>query len=225
MLDRQQLIQYKHENERLRELLNLLKDFGYEDRFEMIPATVTAMPGDRVVESLTIDKGSDHELRIDMAVVVPEGLVGKLSWVLPRKAVIDPLTGPISGVGVVVERNRVRGVVWARYGLSTEPVTWTMDYVDLHEDVVPGDRVITSGLGGVYPPGLLVGTVRSVSQDPVEKRVLIDRAVDVSEIEQVFVLAPKYLLSGSHEETEASIQRKLALSAELERTLTNGASE
>jgi rod shape-determining protein MreC len=69
-----------------------------------------------------------------------------------------------------------------------ELASWNMEYVPSRSDILQGDRVVTSGLGGVYPPGITVGTVRSVDDGPLTMKVKLDLAVDPSTAEQVFVV-------------------------------------
>lgn len=188
MDERAALVECGHENERLRELLSVLVTFSEQERFEMLPARVVGMPGGRVVERMEIDKGSEDGVRSGMPVVVPDGLVGKITRARPARSHVEPLASAAFAVSVVVERSRVRGIVRPRYQRTSQQVTWEMDYVPARSDISEGDRVVTSGLGGVFPAGLSVGRVESVTDGPLTMYVRIAPAVDFSTIEQVFVL-------------------------------------
>lgn len=188
MADRADLLEYKHENDRLRELLGFLVSFPEDVRFEMLPARVIGMPGGRIVEQLEVDKGERDGVRPGMPVVVPEGVVGKVSRTFWDRSLVEPLASSSAAVSVTIERSGVRGIVRRRYGGVAELAGWEMDYVPARSDVRRGDLVVTSGLGGVYPPRLVVGTVRSVHEDPLTMGVLVRLAVDFPQIEQVFVL-------------------------------------
>jgi len=188
MNERNALIEHRQENERLRELLRVLITFPEEERFELLPARVTAMPGGRVIERIEIDKGTEQGVRTGMAVVTPEGLVGKVVTVYPTRSLVEPLSNASAAASVVTERSRVRGVLRPRYRVASALTTWAVDYVPARSDIVPGDRVATSGLGGVLPAGLSVGTVTSVEDGPLTMAVDVDLFVDFSKLEHVFVI-------------------------------------
>ncbi len=188
MNERNTLVERGQENERLRELLRVLVTFPEDARFEMLPARVIGMPGGRVIERIEIDRGSEDGVRTGMPVVTPEGLVGKIVTVYPTRSLIEPLTNASAAASVVVERSRVRGVVRPRYEAATGLSMWEMEYVPARSDIEPGDRVATSGLGGVLPAGLSVGTVVSVEDGPLTMDVRVRLSVDFSKVEHVFVI-------------------------------------
>ena len=154
----------------------------------MIPASVIGMPGGRVLEGIEIDRGLEHGLTAGMPVIVSDGLVGKISTTFPGRSLIEPLTSASSAVAVTVERSRVRGIVRPKYRSAAELLSWEMDYVAARSDIRAGDRVVTSGLGGVYPPGLVVGEVTLASEGPLTMAVAVKLAVEFATTEQVFVV-------------------------------------
>jgi len=186
--ERAALVEYREEARRLRELQRALVGFPEEEKLRMLPARVIGMPGGRIIERIEIDRGITDGVGVGMAVVVPGGLIGKVVRVFPGRALVEPLGSASSAVSVIVERNRLRGIVRPRYVGVTELASWNMEYVPTRSDVAVGDRVVTSGLGGVYPPGITVGTVRSVKDGPLTMTVRLDLAVDPSTVEQVFVV-------------------------------------
>jgi rod shape-determining protein MreC len=216
------LVSLRHENERLRELTSFIVGFAEEERFDLLPATVIGMPGGRIIEGLEIDAGAASGVEPGMPVIVPDGLVGKISRTTEGRSLVEPLTSASSAVAVTIERTRVRGIVRPRYGGTSELLDWQMDYVPARSDIRAGDRVITSGLGGLYPAGLIVGDVTSVDEGPLTMTVHVDIAAILPAIEQVFVL--KGLVAPSPER-DAMIQALLrelltkdALSASSEET-------
>jgi rod shape-determining protein MreC len=209
MIERAALVDYRHENERLKELMGFLVAFPEDELAEIVPARVTGMPGGRVVESMKIDKGARDSLSVDMPIVVPGGLVGKISSVFPTYSLIEPLTSASSGVSVITERGRVRGVVKPRFGGGSRHVSWEIDYVQARSDVVPGDLVVTSGLGDVYPPGITVGRVTSAVEGPLTMSIEVELAVDFSKVEQVFVLTGRHGRPGSPAELDELRERLL----------------
>jgi rod shape-determining protein MreC len=186
--ERATLLEYRHENERLRELIGVFVSFSDEERFEMLPARVTGMPGGRIIERIELDKGRRDGVSTGMPVIVPEGLIGKVVGVRASESRVEPLASASAAVSVVIERSRVRGILRPRYGPISDFVSWGVDYVPARSDIRVGDLVITSGLGGVYPPGITVGTVIRVEENPLTMSVGVRLAVDYATVERVFVL-------------------------------------
>jgi rod shape-determining protein MreC len=186
--ERATLREYEHENQRLRELLGFFVSFSEDEQFEMVPARVVGMPGGRIVERIELDKGRRDGIRTGLPVIVPEGLVGKIVGVSASASRVEPLASASSAVSVVIERSRVRGILRPRYGPVSDFVSWGVDYVPARSDIRLGDLVITSGLGGVYPPGITVGRVISIEENPLTMSVGVRLAVDFATVERVFVL-------------------------------------
>ena len=122
-----------------------------------------------------------------MPIVVPGGLAGRISSVSHDHSTVEPLTSASSGVSVMTERGRVRGVVKPRFGGSSRRVTWEIDYVQARSNVREGDLVVTSGLGGLYPAGITVGRVVRAVEGPLTMSIEIELSVDFSTVEQVFI--------------------------------------
>jgi rod shape-determining protein MreC len=211
--ERAALISQGHENERLRELTHFMVGFAAEERFDLLPATVIGMPGGRIIEGIEINAGEASGVQAGMPVVVPDGLVGKISSSVRGRSLVEPLTSASSAVAVTIERSRVRGIVRPRYGGASELLDWQMDYVPARSDIRAHDRVITSGLGGVYPAGLVVGDVSSVHEGPLTMTVHIDIAVNLSTIEQVFVLKGLAAPSPERDAMMQALLKELALEA------------
>jgi rod shape-determining protein MreC len=189
MTERSALIDYRHENERLRELVGFLVAFPEDELAEMVPATVIGMSGGRVVESMKIDKGFvGDNLEVGMPIIVPGGLVGKITSVFADYSLVEPLTSASSGVSVMTERGRVRGIIKPHFGAGSRTVSWMMNYVQARSDIREGDLVVTSGLGEIYPAGIAVGKVSSVEEGSLTMPIRVELAVDFSTVEQVFVL-------------------------------------
>ncbi|MFH1690161.1 MAG: rod shape-determining protein MreC [Candidatus Eisenbacteria bacterium] len=218
MTERSALVDYRLENERLRELVGFLVAFPEEELAEMIPARVIGMPGGRVVESMKIDKGLRDSLEVDMPIVVPGGLAGKISSVSHNHSMVEPLTSASSGVSVMTERGRVRGVVKPRFGGASRRVSWEIDYVQARSDVREGDLVVTSGLGGIYPAGITVGRVLQAVEGPLTMSIEVELAIDFSTVEQVFVLTGK---TGVPTELD-ELRERLMMELESERAALEG---
>ena len=212
MEERSSLLASRHENERLRELTGFLIAFEEEERFEMLPASVVGMPGGRVLEGIEIDRGLEHGVAVGMPVIAPEGLIGKISRTYPGRALIEPLTSAASAVAVTVERSRIRGIVRPRYRSASELVSWEMDYVAARSDIRTGDQIVTSGLGGVYPPGLVVGRVSNVTEGPLTMAIAVELAAEFATTEQVFVVTGRAETQPGRGDRLAEIARSILAS-------------
>jgi rod shape-determining protein MreC len=178
----------RFENERLRQLLGLKERHPYE----LIAARVVGRSLDRLGGSLTLDKGDAEGIHQDRAVLTPDGLVGRVERAHDHTARVLTLLNRDCAVAVRVERSRVDGVLRWEYG---ERPLLNLLYVSSQEDVKPGDRIMTSGLGGIFPAGIRVGTVRRVGLEDtgLMKEIVVDPAVNFRSVEEVLVYSPSGL--------------------------------
>ncbi len=177
------------ENSRLRELL------GFKSQLEqkVIPTHVVAKDPNRRYFSVLINKGSQEGLKRNMPVVNMHGLVGKIVDVSARSSVVQLMIDPSFRASAKDQRSRVFGIIKPGSGF-----TLRLDNVPLSEDVKIGDQVISSGLGGIFPPGIKIGVVTSVESEEtfseedrsfgIFKRIQVKPSVDFSSLEELFVL-------------------------------------
>jgi rod shape-determining protein MreC len=134
-----------------------------------------------------LNRGYNQGIREGMALAGKDGLAGKVVEVRPDRAQALLLIHPDCAVSVRIERTRVAGIVEWSPGSYT---TLKLRNVSYLADVQQGDRVITSGLGGVYPEGIPVGTITAVKRD--ETGLLLDvdvkSAIDFRALEEIFAL-------------------------------------
>jgi len=168
--------------------LRLQKMLGFKERYvnTTLPAQVIGTGGTDQSKVLYIDKGWKDGLRQDMPVITADGIVGKLKDVFPHTSQILLATDPTSGLGVVLQDTRVRGVLRGRaYG--------QLEIADISPDsrIKAGEPVVTSGGDQIFPRGLPVGTVERVIPDPDHDPlvdVLIRPAAKLSQLEEVLVI-------------------------------------
>lgn len=179
--ERNQLLETDATNRRLRELLELRSELPSGS----LPAAVIANSASSWFHSLILDKGSADGVLRGMAVVSPVGVVGQVVAVTSRSTKVLLVTDPHSGVDVTVQRSRARGIVSG--STDSGPI---LKYAKRSEDVREGDRLITSGLDGIFPKGLLVGTTTKVRKKSfgLFQYVEVALAVDPSRIEEVLVV-------------------------------------
>ena len=133
--------------------------------------------------TVTIDKGTNQGLAADMAVIAPAGVVGRVVLPSARAAKVQLLIDRNAAAGALIARSRAQGVVVG----SGEP-RLRMDYVSTVADVVIGDTVVTSGIDGIYPKGLVLGRIDSIDKTGGAWQIGVAPAVDFSSLEQVLVV-------------------------------------
>jgi rod shape-determining protein MreC len=180
-IERQRLLEAEATNRRLQQLLN----FRSELPAGAITASIIGNSATSWFQSCILNKGSADGLRKGMAVVTPLGVVGKVVTVTGRTAKVLLLTDPNSGIDVVVQRTRSRGIVSGSLESGT-----VLKYMKRSEDVQEGDRLVTSGLDNVFPKGLLVGTVIKVRKQNrgLFQSVEVWPAVQAARVEEVLVV-------------------------------------
>jgi len=180
-VERQRLLEAEATNVKLRQML----DFRSQLPAKPVTASIIANSASSWFQGCVLDKGSADGVRKDMAVVTPLGVVGKVVSVTPRSAKVILLTDANSGTDVLIQRTRSRGIVSG--SLESGLV---LKYMKRSEDIQPGDRLITSGLDGVFPKGLMVGTVIKVNKQHLGLFQFVEvlPAVQSSRAEEVFVV-------------------------------------
>jgi rod shape-determining protein MreC len=149
--------QARDENERLKQLLDFTKDL----RYDSIPARVVARDPSVWFNSLIINRGSTSGVDLDMPVVTPEGIVGRVVGVGPVSAQVMLITDERAAAGAVVGQLGQSNALGSVRGFGKNGLL-EMRYVSGLETVNAGDYVVTTGQDRIYPPGLNVGTVVEV---------------------------------------------------------------
>lgn len=181
--DRLRMLEIEQENRLLRNLLQFQESVEHE----MLPAQVIGRNPSGWFSTLTIDKGSQHGLQVDMPVVTNQGLVGKIIDVLPGHAKVQLLISPSSGISAIVQRTRDNGVL---VGLTSPRGYTRITRLNQYADIREGDVIISSPLTGIYPKGLIIGRVVEVYDDQasLERSALVRPEVDFERLEQVLII-------------------------------------
>ena len=179
------LQEVQQENDDLRNLLGLRQQ---NPAMQLVPVRVIGSDPSPFTQSIMIDRGSNDGVRQDMVVVTWRGLVGRVIEVNPTSAKVLLLTDVNSSVSVRVQdpSSRATGVV---RGLSDGSLL--MEHVPQRDTLETDELVITSGLGGVYPEGLVVGKIARVQRKDVDvfQEAIIEPAVDMTKLERLYVMA------------------------------------
>jgi len=179
---RQTLIQYE---EKIKELdrLQTLEALQAGLDLPSVKAKIIGGDSNQWYNSRIIDLGLNDGIIKDSAVICPDGVIGRVVHASKTSAVVQLITDPDSGVGVLLENSRAQGVL---RGEGKE--TGAIDYIDTTAKVLVGEKVLTSGLDQIYPKGLLVGYVTSVGKKQIFQDVNMKISVDVQRLEDVLVL-------------------------------------
>lgn len=168
-------------HERLQELLQ----FKETTNHPMLAAQVISRDPSGWFKSILINKGRSSGLQLNMSVVNAQGVVGRIVSVSADYAMVLLLIDQNSAVDSLIQRSRERGMVRGQSARACK-----LDYLPRRSDVVVGDVVITSGLGGVFPKGVPIGRVENVVEVPGElfNDVEIRPSVDFGKLEEVLVV-------------------------------------
>jgi len=147
-------------------------------------ASVIAGGASPEFRTITIDKGTGDGLKPDMAVLAPAGVVGRIIMPSGRASKVQLLIDRDAAAGATVERSRAQGVV---VGTGTD--RFRLDHVPSTADIQVGDRVVTSGIEGIYPKGFVIGQIESLKRQTGEfTDVVVRPAVEFSALESVLVV-------------------------------------
>lgn len=162
---------------------------AFKEQFisKTVAAQVIGSSGSDLSRIVYIDKGENAGIKRDMAVMTADGVVGKILLVYPSVSQVLLISDQSSGVGALLEKTRLQGVL--RGAASGEVV---LERVMADEEVQVGENVLTSGGDQIFPKGLPVGTVMKVGQGKeLFLNIKIKPAANLSKLEEVMVLVEK----------------------------------
>ena len=170
------------ETQRLSKLLALKNDYNY--RF--VSARVIGREQAALSKTILINKGTAHGLKIGMPVIATPGLIGRLIDVSWHVSKVLLLIDENNNIGAILQRTRTQGIVSGAGARGC-----ILKYIYKNQDVKEGDSVISSGMGGIFPKGLLIGKVSHVQKQDARLFLKINVApfVDFAKLEEVLVLA------------------------------------
>lgn len=165
-------------------------DFLFEN------ATVVGHESTNYRKVLTLSKGTLHGIEVNMPVITEAGLVGNITEVGATWSKAEIITESSSAVGGYIERSGTLGVVEGTYELRAEGLC-RMVYIEPDSDIRVGDKVLSSGVGEVYPRGLLIGKVSSISVDENSRTLtaVIEPAADLDSISKVMIITEYEIVS------------------------------
>lgn len=194
----QTLADLKRENEQLKaENMSLQESLAeYEDQQELVkfkdqfalngtPALIIGRSTDAITSSITINKGLQDGLSAGMPVTSSASVIGQVSSVGPATATVRLITDERSSISALDQQSRTIGQL---EGNGTDELSFAM--VPSNQQINVGDQLVTSGLGGVYPKGLPLGTVSGVDkpQGSDYQDITVRPVVSISSFDEVFVV-------------------------------------
>ena len=184
--------QVKELTERMVEITN---DTNYTKRsqlemlssYKLIPAKVITNSINQRDNLITLDKGSDDGVRVDMGVACGNGVVGIVYMVSKKYCVVIPVLNSHSNISVTVDK---RGYFGYLHWLGRRPDKAYVNDIPLHAKVLPGDQIVTSGYSSIFPPGMQVGKVLYVfkSLDGLSLQLQVRLSTDFSTLRDVCII-------------------------------------
>ena len=187
---RQQIRQLRLDQVRLGEdasqarRLQALFEFKEQYISSTLPAQVISTSGSEFSRSIYIDKGARSGLKVDMPVISPSGIVGKIYRVYPSSSLVLLINDPSSGAGVILKGSRLQGILRGTPGGETR-----VEDIMSDEKVEPGETVLTSGGDRIFPKGLPVGVVTHVVPgNDLFLNIRVKPSASLERLEEVLVI-------------------------------------
>ncbi len=209
----QQLVQFQElqkENYRYRELL----DFSAGSGHRLLAAEVIGRDPSQWFGTITINRGYLDGVKQEMAVITDRGLVGMISTVSPHSSQVLLITDPRLSVSAMIQRTRDPVTVGIVESYAKDPAYLKITYLPLEAKIQPGDVIITSGMGGIFPKGILIGAVAELVQDQpgMVLSALIGPRVNFNRLEEVLII----LEAAAYEEDPPAEEQETEEGSEME---------
>ncbi len=184
--ERTEYLRLKSENEDLKNVLKLKDEL---EGIELVGANVIAKDAGNLFNIFLTDKGSTNGIDYNMPVITSKGLVGKVSSSQPFSSKIISIIEDGSAVSAIVSKSRDLVIVKGDLKLAKEGLC-RLEYIPQDLDLTQGDVIETSGIGGIYPKGIIIGTVKEVrtGESDLDKYAIIQPAADLKRLSQVVIL-------------------------------------
>ena len=191
LLLKQKVAELQQENHQMKEMAYANERFQklLQFREKISPPVIAAevIGGDPSswFKSITLNKGESEGIRRGMVVIAPEGIVGQILKTAPYHSTVLLITDYSSAIDAIVQRTRAKAIVE-----GTAENRCQLKYLLRSEDVIVGDVAITSGLGGNFPKGLMVGEIRKVEKKEhgIFQYAELVPSVDLTKLEEVLVI-------------------------------------
>ena len=196
--ERTEYLRLKRENEDLRKVFDLKDQLAESD---FIGANIIARDGGNLFNIFLTDKGSANGIDYNLPVITSKGLVGKVVSAQPFSSKIISVIEDGSSVSAIVAKSGDYVVVKGDIKLEKEGLC-KLEYIPADLDLIQGDVIETSGIGGIYPKGITIGTVKEIraGESDLDRYAIIQPAADLKTLNQVVILRNKDAQSKSEME-------------------------
>lgn len=180
----------KKENNRLRKMVNYQNE---NDKYKYIGCSVLGIVGNSYLDGYIINKGTKDGISKRMVAITSEGLVGQVTSVGSNWSIIQTLGNENISVAGFNQRSQEANGIVKGYKDDSNNVLAKMETSNLEADIKEGDTILTSGLGRIYPKGILIGKITKIIEDKGQfvKYGIIKPAINMSKLEEVFIVVPK----------------------------------
>ncbi len=197
----------KKENEQLKKVLGIKEK---NPDYEMEAATVIGRDSASAFGKFTVNKGSLNGIELNSPVITEDGLVGVITEVGPTYSVVTTILDPDINVGIYNSRTQETGVISGSADLVGNGRT-KLKMLPRDTALLSGDIIETSGIGGVFPSGILIGTVKSIGAENsgVSMYAEIEPIVDVTSVSDVVIITEfsEYQVSETEEAEDTSSEQ------------------
>lgn len=177
----------KAENTTLRQYSNMSEKYF---EYTTVPAYIINKDIGNIIDTMVINVGTDDGVDVFMPVISGEGLVGYIVSVTNKTSKIQPIIDPATNISSTISTSRdsvvVRGMLGSNDSLK-------LIYISAEAELVLNDSIETSGIGGIYPRGILIGRIKEIieTKNITDRYAIIETAVDFSKLETVLVITNK----------------------------------
>ncbi|HBG81501.1 TPA: rod shape-determining protein MreC [candidate division CPR2 bacterium] len=171
----------KRENDNLKKLLR----FSEDSKVNWIPADISAFDSSNIRQAVTINKGSKDGIKEGSSVISEGFLIGKVIELRENSAMVLLVIDPTSSIPVTVQGTLASGLVKGQIGFGL-----TLENVPQGEKISKGDIILTSGLGGEFPRGLIIGKIEEVlnKDNGIFQQAEVRPAADFKILKQVLIV-------------------------------------
>jgi rod shape-determining protein MreC len=168
--------------------LNRALGFREQSAFRLLPARILSRESATWWNFCTIDRGAKNGIATDMAVVTEDGVVGKVTTVAKDVAVVLLVSDESLRMSVSIEGTQEQGIISGTRASSTYAPDLRIRFLNKNAGLKQGMKVLTAGAGGVFPSGLVVGSIKDFSAKELEGVASVTPAVDLASVQDVFVI-------------------------------------
>ncbi|KHD35116.1 rod shape-determining protein MreC [Clostridium acetobutylicum] len=182
----------KRENTKLKKMFDFKQS---KSEYNYVGGNIILKSGADALKGYVINKGSNDGIKVGMAVINDEGLIGQVTSVASNYCKIETISSENISVAALIQRTQVNDCIVRGYtdNEDKEKNLSILTMLPLNSDIKEGDTITTSGIGGDYPQDIIIGKVKSVEDNKgkMEREAIIEPAVDFTRLQNVFIVVPK----------------------------------